>query len=609
MRGHISWGGRPSAVFWVSGVNRMRRLLMLCLALCLFFCPFFCLGAEAAPVARGVFLSGLLDARGLDWSSAKEKDGAAFILRSGLVTDPVGKLSAPATRREALRWSVQALGLEVEARILSGLSLPFKDVKSLSAFERGCLAVAVNLAPPLIRDGASTFRGEHAITDKEAKSLLSAVRRASGGLELDVKLSPAAGMTLRIHRSGVATGIPRWRVYADGFNGKTEAEAAQRFLRGKGFDMTASQPNYEWVLRSGFLEDYGRVRRLSDLIRSRGRRARVLASVTNRDTELLPRYWVALTLDPERYRLEPILAPGGSSALAPLSEMARTAKVRAAVNAGFFSVTGRNRGLPIGTLRIRGSLVNQPYPGRTCLGWNKDNEAVFGEVSWSGSIPTDRGTLTLDAVNHFVKGDKLVLYTPHYGASTPSVTSIPAAEVVVRGGRSAGLRESGGPLDPGTWVLAGYGSNADLLRGLFPAGTRTPVRVRSDLTGSGGESWGEMENIVQAGPFLLSEGEVRLDAEGFGNSLVNLRHPRSIVGLTNDGSWIFMVIDGRNGLHASGATLAEAAELLSSLDMAYALNLDGGGSSELWIDGRLYNSPSEGKERPVSYGIGARSVR
>ena len=578
---------------------------MLCLAICLSFCP----GAEAASVARGAFLSGLLDARGLDWSSAGEKDSAAFILRSGLVTDHVGKLNEPATRREALRWSVQALGLEIEARILSGLSLPFKDAKSLSAFERGCLAVAVNMDPPLIRSGGLTFRGEHAITDKEVKSLLSAVRRASGGLELDVKLSPAAGMTLHIHRSGVATGVPKWRVYADGFDDKSAAEAVQRFLKGKGFDMTASQPNYEWVLRSGFLEDYGRVRHLSDLIRSRGRRVRILASVTNRDTDILPRYWAALTLDPEHYRLEPILAPGGSSTLAPLSEMARAAKVRAAVNAGFFSVTGRNRGLPIGTLRIRGSLVNPPYQGRTCLGWNKDNEAAFGEVSWSGSILMDRGTLSLNAVNRFVKGDKLVLYTPHYGASTPSVTSIPAVEVVVRGGWSAGSRESGGPLEPGTWVLAGYGSNADLLRELFSAGTRTPVRVQSELTGSGGESWGEMENIVQAGPFLLSEGEVRVGAEGFANSLVNLRHPRSIVGLTNDGRWIFMVIDGRNGLHASGATLTEAAELLSSLDMAYALNLDGGGSSELWIDGRLYNSPSEGRERPVSYGIGARSVR
>ena len=85
MRGRISWGGRPSAVL---GVSWMRRLIALCLALCLSFCP----GAEAASVARGVFLSELLEARGLDWSSVRENDGAAFILRSGLVTDPVGKL-------------------------------------------------------------------------------------------------------------------------------------------------------------------------------------------------------------------------------------------------------------------------------------------------------------------------------------------------------------------------------------------------------------------------------------------------------------------------------------------------------------------------------------
>ena len=69
--------GRSAVLrFLVSEVSWMRRLLILCLALCLFFCP----GAEAAPVARGVFLSELLEARGLDWSSAKEKDGAAFIL-------------------------------------------------------------------------------------------------------------------------------------------------------------------------------------------------------------------------------------------------------------------------------------------------------------------------------------------------------------------------------------------------------------------------------------------------------------------------------------------------------------------------------------------------
>ena len=585
----------------------LPRLWRLPLLVVLALCMAVGVASAAGTVARGVFLSRLLDARGLDWSAAREKDGAAFVLRSGMVTEPVAKLNAPATRREALRWSVQALGLEIEARILSDLPLDFKDARSLSPFERGCLAVATRMIPPLIQPGAPAFRGDHKLTDKEMQSLLSAVRKASANLSMDVTFSPAAGMTLRVHRSGVATGVPKWRVYADGFGDKSAAEAMKRLLKGKGFETTASQPNYEWILRSALLEDYGQVRRLAGLIRSQGRKARILASVSNPNLEVLPRYWATLTLDPERYRLEPILPPGGVSTLAPLSEMARASRVRAAVNAGFFSVTGAGRGAPIGTLRVRGALVNKPYQGRTCLGWNDGNEAAFGEVFWNGIIPTDRGSLSLNAVNRFVKGDTLVLYTPQYGRSTPSVTSVPAREAVVRGGRCAALRESGGPLEPGSWVLAGYGSNAALLDEWFPVGT--PIPVQSELTGSDGESWNEMENIVQAGPFLLSDGVVQVDAEGFGNSLVSLRHPRSIVGLTNDGRWIFMVIDGRNGLHASGATLAEAAELLSSMDMAYALNLDGGGSSELWVDGRLWNAPSEGRERPVSYGIGARSAR
>ena len=269
---------------------------------CLLFC-LFCLGVEPAlAVTRGDFLSRLLNARGLNWSSAGEKDGAVFIQRSGLVTEAVGKLSAPATRREALRWSVQALGLEIEARILSRLPLPHKDKGFLSDFERGCLAVASRMTPSLI-PGEGNFRGDHKISDKEAQSLLSAVRGASANLSLDVTFSPVPGMTLRVCRSGVSTGIPKWRVYADGFNDKSEAEASVRALKAKGFEMTASQPNYEWVLRSASLEDYGQARRLAGLIRAQSRKVRILASVANANPEVLPRYWAMLTIDPDRYRL------------------------------------------------------------------------------------------------------------------------------------------------------------------------------------------------------------------------------------------------------------------------------------------------------------------
>ena len=39
--------------------------------------------------------------------------------------------------------------------------------------------------------------------------------------------------------------------------------------------------------------------------------------------------------------------------------------------------------------------------------------------------------------------------------------------------------------------------------------------------------------------------------------------------------------------------------------MVYALNLDGGGSTEIIIDGKIYNIPSDGYERRISYGLGA----
>ena len=118
----------------------------------------------------------------------------------------------------------------------------------------------------------------------------------------------------------------------------------------------------------------------------------------------------------------------------------------------------------------------------------------------------------------------------------------------------------------------------------------------------------DMTNIIQAGPLLLDEGYASVIDEGFNNSLISARHPRSVVGLSVEGEWIFMIIDGRNGLHSSGATISELTEILRAQGVLYALNLDGGGSTEIMINGRIYNSPSDGQERKISYALGALPV-
>jgi len=125
-----------------------------------------------------------------------------------------------------------------------------------------------------------------------------------------------------------------------------------------------------------------------------------------------------------------------------------------------------------------------------------------------------------------------------------------------------------------------------------------------DIFNEGDSQWSGMDNIIQAGPFLIRAGQIKIEAEGFGNSILNLRHPRSVVGLTNKGKWFFFVGDGRDGMHSAGFTLQEIAVILKTRGAAYALNLDGGGSSQIMVGSKIFNSPSDGRERAISYGVG-----
>ena len=63
------------------------------------------------------------------------------------------------------------------------------------------------------------------------------------------------------------------------------------------------------------------------------------------------------------------------------------------------------------------------------------------------------------------------------------------------------------------------------------------------------------------------------------------------------------MVDGRSAT-SSGLTLEELAQYLVKLGAESAVNFDGGGSSEMVINGRIVNKPSDGRERYVSIGLG-----
>ena len=93
-------------------------------------------------------------------------------------------------------------------------------------------------------------------------------------------------------------------------------------------------------------------------------------------------------------------------------------------------------------------------------------------------------------------------------------------------------------------------------------------------------------DVMESGPLLILNSQYEtIDSSAFSYT----RHPRTAVVVTNDYHILLITVDGRDE-HAAGMTLFELATLVRWLNAKDALNLDGGGSTTLWI----YNQPENG---------------
>ena len=106
-----------------------------------------------------------------------------------------------------------------------------------------------------------------------------------------------------------------------------------------------------------------------------------------------------------------------------------------------------------------------------------------------------------------------------------------------------------------------------------------------------------MKGVVSGGPDLLRDGQVTAWLASF---RCFVRHPRTALGLSRDQKTLYLVVvDGRSSASV-GMTCAELAALLKGLGTWTAVNLDGGGSSTMYVEGLgVVNKPSDGHERVV----------
>ena len=113
------------------------------------------------------------------------------------------------------------------------------------------------------------------------------------------------------------------------------------------------------------------------------------------------------------------------------------------------------------------------------------------------------------------------------------------------------------------------------------------------------------EDITNGVPQLIRDTKIEITwkEEKTNKAFVETRHPRTAVAKLKGGKFLMITVDGRSDASA-GIGLEDLAKLLLEFGATDAINLDGGGSTTMFLDGKVVNKPSDKEgERRVSDAI------
>lgn len=312
-----------------------------------------------------------------------------------------------------------------------------------------------------------------------------------------------------------------------------------------------------------------------------------------------------LTVDPLLYKLDPVLAGDVVPGRATVSAMAREYGAIAAINGGYFDWDGTI----LGMLRIGGQLAGTGYQRRTAVGFRKDGTGVIGPVEYIGRVTIHSAMVPVSGVNTPRENNTLVIYNSYYGKTTG--TDKAGREFTVVGNKITDIRQNNSPIPENGYVISVSGRCRDAYTMVRKGDTVTFYESVSSgtapMTGVWGQAavdWRNIPDILGAGPQLVADGRVAVTKveEQFPADIAKGRAPRTAIGIKEDGTWILAVVDGRQA-NSVGMTLEELADFMVKYGAKAAVNLDGGGSSEMVVNNQIVNNPSDGRERAVGSGI------
>ena len=275
-----------------------------------------------------------------------------------------------------------------------------------------------------------------------------------------------------------------------------------------------------------------------------------------------------LSINPE-LKIAPVMASDKLQRKASIASMAKKSNSLVAINGAFFKP---QTGCPLGTLMIDGKIYTGPIHNRVSMGFLEDGFAM-DRLQFNAVLKHGFDKIQLDNINQpRMLSTHLIVYTPDWGTYS-TITPKYGKQVVVKDNKIVAITVSRCEIPQDGYVIVGPASKLNELR----------VGDKVNLDVATAPDWKGVKHIISGGPYLVKDGEVFVDMTAQKLGCIGGRNPRTAIGYTRDNHVILITADGREG-SSIGLTLNELAYLMQSLGCVNAMNLDGGGSTVMFVN-------------------------
>ena len=226
-----------------------------------------------------------------------------------------------------------------------------------------------------------------------------------------------------------------------------------------------------------------------------------------------------------------------------------------------------------------------------------DNGFDMARVQLRAQVETNKGGLKIDNINQpRMLSTHTIVYTPDWGEYSPPCPKY-GLQIVVENGKATRISYGANKIPQNGFVIVGAEKNLNSIKDA----KRYKLNIKIN------PEWKDVNHIISGGPYLIKNGDIYVDMTAQKLGSIGGRNPRTAIGYTRDNHLIMLTADGREG-SSIGLTLVELANLMKELGCVNAMNLDGGGSTVMFVKGQVVNKPAIQGGIPLSHTLTVRKI-